>query len=372
MSGLGDRRSRDREIIVKVVVRGLPDADHPSLVRQLPADRTIGACRFLTDPAARGFDWLVVYDDLPRSKQLGGSLGYAMPLDCPRAHTLLVTSEPSSVNVYGRAFISQFGHVLSSQEPWAIPHPRHIHEQCGLVWFYGIGRSHAMTLAELAAMEPPDKPYVIATVCSSKQQQHTLHNVRYAFTQALKTRIPELEIFGHGVRAMDDKAEAVAPYKYHVAIENHIAPHHFTEKLTDPFLGYALPFYAGAPNATDYFPPESFVAIDMFDVESAARAIRKAIDDGLYEQRLPAIRAARRLVLERYGYFQMLARHIARLDDPTLDAKPGDTILSRRAARRARPLTGALDLATRAGVQVLNRFTLKGRAARLAHGARQP
>jgi len=364
--------SGQREIVVKVVFRGIAEADPPTLVRQLPSSRAVGRCRFILDPEARDYDWLVVYDDLPRSAKVGGSLGYGVPLTCPRAHTLLVTSEPSSVNVYGRCFIDQFGHVLSSQEPWAISHPQHIHEQCGLVWFYGLGKHHATTLAELDMMAPPDKTQLISTVCSSKRQQHTLHNVRYDFTQALKAQIPELEIFGHGVRAMDDKAEAVAPYKYHVAIENHVAPHHFTEKLTDPFLGCALPFYAGAPNAADYFPSGSFVAIDMFDVESATRLIRNAIDENLYEQRLPAIHAARRLVLERYGFFQTLARHIDRLDDPTLAAEPGATIMSRRAARRARPLIGAVDLVRRASVQLANRFTLKRRAAKLARGARQP
>lgn len=363
-----DDRAAEREIVVKVTFRGLPNADPIPLVRQLPENRTVGACSFVLDPKADRYDWLVVYDDLPRSAKVGGSLGYGMALNCPRAHTLLVTSEPSSVNVYGRAFIEQFGHVLSSQEPWAIRHPNHIHEQCGLVWFYGLGKHHALSLGELTAMTPPEKTLQIATVCSSKKQHHTLHNVRYAFTQALKDEIPELEIFGHGVRAMDDKADFITPYRYHVAIENHIASHHFTEKLTDPFLGFSLPFYAGAPNAADYFPRESFVAINMFDVQGSANIIRKAIAENLYEQRLPAILKARRLVLEQYGFFQMLARHIERLDNPALAAKPRDMIMSRRAARRARPVVGALDLVNRTGVQIANRFTLKRRAEALARG----
>ncbi|MEZ6050382.1 MAG: hypothetical protein R3C02_03185 [Planctomycetaceae bacterium] len=47
----------------------------------------------------------------------------------------------------------------------------------------------------------------------------------------------------------------VSDYRYHVAVENHIAEHHWTEKLADAFLGATLPFYFGCPNASDYFLP---------------------------------------------------------------------------------------------------------------------
>ena len=51
----------------------------------------------------------------------------------------------------------------------------------------------------------------------------------------------------------------------HIAVENHIAPHHWTEKLSDSFLGYCLPFYIGCPNAADYFPEQSFIGLDIED-----------------------------------------------------------------------------------------------------------
>jgi len=41
---------------------------------------------------------------------------------------------------------------------------------------------------------------------------------------------------------MNDKAAALDPYQYHIAIENHVFTHHMTEKLPDAFLGYTLPF----------------------------------------------------------------------------------------------------------------------------------
>lgn len=105
----------------------------------------------------------------------------------------------------------------------------------------------------MVAAPPLSKEKVISTICSNKRQRHTLHNKRYKFTKALKARLPALDIYVHGVREMDDKAEALTAYRYHLAIENYRGIHHWTEKLADVFLAAALPFYFGCPNAVDYF-----------------------------------------------------------------------------------------------------------------------
>jgi len=132
--------------------------------------------------------------------------------------------------------------------------------------------------------------------------------MRYDFTQALKTRLPFMEIYGHGVRPLVDKADALDPFRYHLAIENHLGPHHWTEKLADPFIGACMPVYYGCPNAEDYFPPESFIRIDIADVDAAAETIQRAIRDKLWEKNLPAILESRRRVLEEYGPIATVVR----------------------------------------------------------------
>ena len=91
-----------------------------------------------------------------------------------------------------------------------------------------------------------------------------------------------MHVYGRtpGHIALDDKTDALAPYRYSFALENHIETHHWTEKLADALLGLTLPFYAGCPNAVDYFPEESFIPIDMDDPDGAVRIARKAIVDG--------------------------------------------------------------------------------------------
>lgn len=175
----------------------------------------------------------------------------------------------------------------------------------------------------------------LSTVCSSKRQGNTLHRVRYDFTQDLKRQVPFMDIYGHGVRPLADKADALDPYRYHLAIENYLGPHHWTEKLADPFIGACMPLYYGCPNAEDYFPPESFLRIDINDVEGTAEAIRQAIRDKLWEKRLPAILESRRRVLEQYGTIATVVRLVNERHDP-LRSRPTEParIQSRRRLHR--------------------------------------
>ncbi|MDO3379583.1 glycosyltransferase family 10 [Geoalkalibacter halelectricus] len=275
-------------------------------------------------------------------------------LTCPQDQTLLVTTEPSTIKAYGYAFTRQFGHVLTSQPEWALPHCNRIYSQPALQWFYGMGSERLITYDEMVANPPLQKSKAIATVCSTKQQTHTLHKKRYHFTQELKKRIPELDIFGHGVRPMADKAESLDPYRYHVAIENFIGLHHWTEKLSDPFLGVTLPFYCGCPNAADYFPEESFIPIDINDVDSASEIIRKAMRDGEYEKRLPHILEARRRVMEEYNIFAVLSKLIEERSKDVQVSSSGGVILSRRELRKRHPLVSVQHFYEKCRLRILH------------------
>lgn len=320
-------------IRVKVLMKSPPGKDSNGLVRRFPGGNPVwGRCQFLFDINEQDYDWLVVYDELP--VLAGERVGmWRESLPCSRDHTLLVTVEPSSIKCYGRLYTRQFGHVLTSQEPWALAHPHAVYSQPALMWFYG--RDGEVGSWDRMVQHPPEaKTQDVSTVCSSKQQKHTLHYQRYQFVQELKQWLPQMEVYGHGVRPMDDKSEALDAYRYHVAIENHVCQHHWTEKLSDAFLGNTLPFYYGCPNAADYFPEDSFIPIDLSDPAAVAERIKQAIRDGEYEKRLPAIREARRLVLEEYGFFAVVSRMIEERhhDGPRL---PGGEILSRRGIRKA-------------------------------------
>jgi hypothetical protein len=345
-----------QRIRVKFLTRNqAANEDFEAWLRRFPRrEPSWGRCDFIFKQDCADYDWLAVYDDFPR-RPGSSKLAWEEPLACPREHTLLMTAEPSSIKTYGRGFLRQFGHILTSQEPWAIRHPGAIHRQIGHIWYYGM-QSVRGTWDHLQATPPLEKSREISTVCSTKQMRHTLHQNRYDFTQALKADMPELDIFGHGVREIDDKADALDCYRHHIAIENHICAHHWTEKLADPLLAYCLPFYHGCPDAAEYFPEESFVTIDIHRYGEALETIRRTIHDGEYARRLPAIREARRRILHEYGTFPQLASLIEARHQPAALPVPGTTILSRHVWRKKHPLGAAGQLLEKTAVQILGRL----------------
>ncbi|MHB1188696.1 glycosyltransferase family 10 domain-containing protein [Thiobacillus sp.] len=323
-------------------------------LHQLPAGNPVwGNCRFSFDPEDRDYDWLVVYEDL-RTANKEGKRGLQETLACPARHTMLITSEPSSIKHYGNAYVGQFGCVLTSQETWALPHPDRIFSQAGLIWIYGVGADRVMSFDHMVAHPPMEKTRDLSMVFSPKTMRHTLHRQRNEFMRQLMDLMPEMEVFGHGARPLDDKAEALDPYRYHIAIENYIGLHHWTEKLADAFLGLTLPFYCGCPNAADYFPPESFIPIDMKDPVGAARIIRQAIRDNEFEKRLPAIREARRRVLFEHNLFAVVSREIGKRHLATAHTPNGGIIYSRHALRKKSLSHGLRDMYGKARARAIH------------------
>jgi hypothetical protein len=331
-------------IRVKFISRiRLPDRNMGAdFLRRFPGRvPSLGRCDFAFDRAERNYDWLVVYDGLGKGLP-------PEPLGCSPRHTLLLTGEPSSITRYGSAFPSQFGHVLTSQEEWALRHPGVIRRQAGLLWYYGGTRDRG-SFDALAAATPPEKTNLLSTVCSTKAMKHTLHSLRLGFTLRLKSELPELEVFGYGMGELRDKADALDPYKFHLAIENHACEHHWTEKLADAYLGFCLPLYFGCTNLDAYFPRESYVQLDIRDHARARAEIERIIrTPGEYERRLPAILEARRRVLHEYSTFPQLARLIEERHDPAAPPpSPGSMLRGRRALRVRRPFSALLDLLER-------------------------
>ena len=248
----------------------------------------IGRYEFVYDSACTEYDWLVVFDELPTKCER---------LACPKERTILCTWEPVSIKSYSRAYTRQFGHLLTNRPPEAERHP-HYHLGRGYFpWFVRNFPKRGETLP---------KPNVISAVCSSKQMKHTKHFARFRLISELAKAVPEMDWYGKGVRPLGRKEDALIPYKYHVAIENHIAPHHWSEKFADAILCECLPFYAGDPAITEVFPKDCFIPIPIDDPPEAVRIVREAIANGEYEKRRGAILEAKRLILTKYNFWRQV------------------------------------------------------------------
>ena len=307
-------------MVIKVIYK-CPPKKEPGLFEYAPG------YVFTNDPDCGNYDWLVVYDEMPNG-DLGLFRNGAETLRCPREHTILATWEPISVKAYSRAYTRQFARLLTNRPPEAERHPGYFLGRGYYKWFND--RSYAENLA----VSLPEKTKVMSAVCSSKQMKHTMHWHRYRLVAHLSCAFPEMDWFGHGVKPLEKKYEALDEYKYHVSVENHIGVHHWSEKIADALLCGCLPFYAGDPELGKVLPPESFIPIPIDDPLEAERIIRKAIENGEYEKRKDAIAEARRLLLEKYNFWAQVIACIEAAGEDCDSASGGAKIYSRKAVRR--------------------------------------
>lgn len=277
--------------------------------RQTPGnDRIFGGTRFLFGPGDEPADWLVVLNFIPKGTEL----------KIPRERAILLCGEPPSIRKYRPDYLGQFGTVISVDRE--IEHPGAQFGAPFLPWHVGIASRdpsrypQALSFAQLA--QAPEKTRLCSCICSNLARTRG-HRRRLAFVKRLRRAFSDkIDFFGRGGVEVADKEEALAPYRFHIAIENSMIPDYWTEKLGDAFLRNAYPIYAGAPNITDYFDPGSLAVIDISKPDDAIRRIGEILDSEVDRRAAPAIAEAKRKVMWEYN---LLAR-IDRLLD-TLDAE---------------------------------------------------
>lgn len=285
---------------------------------------------FTSDAACDDYDWLVVYDEMDVN-DVGTLKGGVERLRCPRERTVLATCEPVSIKTYSRAYTRQFGHLLTNRPYAADPHPGYFPGRGYYMWL--TERSHPMNVAWKA----PAKRDALSVVCSAKKMTHTKHGARFRLVSEVAKAIPGTEWYGHGVRECPNKCAALDPCKYHLAVENHVAPHHWSEKIADALLCGCLPFYAGAPDLADDLPAESFIPVPIDDPPEAIRIIRAAMAADEYSRRREAVEAARRLLLERFNFWdQVIELAEASRDQAVTAPGPDDFVMDRKLLRRHR------------------------------------
>ncbi len=279
----------------------LTDIDPRLFLKQAPnkAPDFNGVCFTFgldVDPAA---DVLIVYT----------RASWSVPTRLPQPRTAFVAGEPEDIHPYSAAFLNQFGTIVApGSKP--LTTTRLNHNYC-LLWFAGVDFQNldaALGYDHFKALQPPAKDDKISIVTSTKASTD-YHRKRLAFIEILKDRIPEhIELYGRGFKPVDDKMDALLPHKYHLALENGAGRYTWTEKLADPLLCWALPFYVGCTNVADELPADSIVPLDMDDPDTAINFMMQARQNNLWSDRLDTLGQARDLLLEDFNTLGLFAR----------------------------------------------------------------
>ncbi len=225
-----------------------------------------------------------------------------MKTPLPRGRTAIIAAEPEVIFDYKKRYLEQFGIVVTTShkelraDTWRTA-------TCWY-WYAGINFDHPSDGRRMRgydffeALETPEKTDKISIVTSDKTLTD-FQRRRLAFIEQITQRIPDhLEVFGRGIREVPDKADALLPYKYHIALENCGGVNTWTEKFADPVLCWTLPFYSGCENLAEFFPPASYFQIDLDDPAKAADDMVECVNSVLWERSLDDMAKARDVVFK--------------------------------------------------------------------------
>ena len=152
-----------------------------------------------------------------------------------------------------------------------------------------------------------EKTKMISVICSN-QNLTADHRLRLKFVKAIKDHFGDkLDWYGNGINPLKEKWDGIAPYKYHIVLENQSRNNIITEKLFDSFLGLAYPIYYGAPNVYQYFNTNSLTQIDIFDLRNSVKKIEILLEGNESNIRTAEIIESRNKVLFDYNLFKRIA-----------------------------------------------------------------
>lgn len=269
------------------------------LFRQTPNFSGIwGDYKFVIDDNLKECDYWVVYSEFNLKRE---------ECVCDKTNIIFIPAEGYETSPrFSKDFLKQFGRIITVQRQ--IKGKNVMYWQNANPWF--VERSYD----ELINLKIPEKTKLISVVSSDKAFTEG-HRRRIKFCEELKKHFGDrMDFFGRGIRDFENKWDVLAPYKYHIAIENDFLEDWVTEKFFDPLLTYTFPLYYGCPNLSKYISENSFKRIDINDCQKAINIIEIAINDDLYGEFITNIDEYRETALNEQQFFPMLAYFLKQLE----------------------------------------------------------
>ena len=299
-----------KPIIIKVSTGALNSELSHLILRQTPGKHGLwNNHKFIINQSTEKCDWWIVCH--------GSGLQEHESTQCDPNHIVYISMEPNErLGNISDKFLNQFSHLVLCDRN--IKHCQITYAN-GLTWWVGMNIQHSnghhkflpdssFDYDEFTKMKPFQKRNRISVVVSNKSSLPG-HIKRLEFLERLK-KYPVwdyIDVYGGGFNPVDDKWDAIAPYKYHLVLENDVVPDYWTEKLADSFLAFAYPIYYGSPNITDYFNSDSLLIIDINNIDSTVKQLETLIVNDPYDHYIEYIIESRNKVLNEFNIFNLMA-----------------------------------------------------------------
>lgn len=136
---------------------------------------------------------------------------------------------------------------------------------------------------------------------------------RIRLVEYLASKFSDMAIFGVGHNPVDDKADALMRFRYHLAAENSSHSGYWTEKLADPILTRCFTFYGGHQAYAEDFPGDGIQLIDPYLLEKVYRAVSQAMESGAWERATEGRNLHRESVLSKHSFHRKIFAVISSL-----------------------------------------------------------
>lgn len=229
----------------------------------------------------------------------------AMTFPNPQALKIFVTPEPPEVFQYDLGQLAKYDLVLANNFRYLDGLDSVVNFAGILNWSVGVSYSsgtlqESMSISDVIFKSHMRKDPLLSIVTSNKSFT-PLQVLRLKFIDYLVQRMENIVLFGRGINPIDDKADALLPYRFHLAIENSSHDSFWTEKISDPLLARCETFYFGDPKINEFFSDIVVHRIDLRNFEQSYRLIRHFMekeDRGEIEEQLTV---AQRMILTNFN-----------------------------------------------------------------------
>lgn len=265
---------------------------------------------FLNDTTITKADYWIIVGDVDLDEEI---------CEVDARNIIFMTGEPRSIKSYDISsdFVNQFSRVFTSQSDFK--HAKVFPCRPPINWWIDGGspikskeefdkwQGDGLGYDDFKNLREVKKDKILSVFCSNKIFTAG-HKARFNFCQKLQDHFKDkLDWFGAGVRPIESKWGGIAPYKYHITLENSQSPDYWTEKLMDPLMVLTHPVYCGATNIKEYFTDAQITEIDIKYPKTAIAKIEKLIAENFYEKNFEQLISARDLAMDKYNLFNLIS-----------------------------------------------------------------
>jgi hypothetical protein len=169
---------------------------------------------------------------------------------------------------------------------------------------------------ELVAQEPYEKTKEISCILSNKVMNEG-HKIRKNFTKSFIKKY-HLDLYGsvefkNSEIPNNDKILALKDYKYCLGFDNQdFIKDFFGTQLSDTLLSWSVPIFWCGADLSRYLPEGSYIQFNARDEYEIDRIIEIIKNDD-YNKRLPSIKKARDMILNKYNFWPTIKSVIDRV-----------------------------------------------------------